>query len=45
MQIILRIKTKLLNATHILLGLDGLKAVNPVKDFRNLSGTADQITF
>lgn len=37
-------QTKLLNATHILLGLDGLKAVNPVKHFRNRSGTADQHT-
>ncbi len=35
-------QTKLLNATHILLGLDGLKVVNPVKYFRNRSGTADQ---
>ena len=37
-------QTHLLNATHILLGLDGLKAVNPVKHFRNRSGTADQHT-
>ena len=37
-------QTALLNATHILLGTDGLKAVNPVKHFRNRSGTADQHT-
>lgn len=37
-------QTALLNATHILLGIDGLKAVNPVKHFRNRSGTADQHT-
>lgn len=37
-------QTALLNATHILLGVDGLKAVNPVKYFRNRSGTADQHT-
>ena len=37
-------QTALLNATHILLGIDGLKAVNPVKYFRNRSGTADQHT-
>lgn len=37
-------QTALLNATHILLGTDGLKAVNPVKHYRNRSGTADQHT-
>lgn len=37
-------QTNLLNASHILLGIDGLKAVNPVKHFRNRSGTADQHT-
>ena len=37
-------QTALLNATHILLGVDGMKAVNPVKHFRNRSGTADQHT-
>ena len=37
-------QTKLLNATHILLGYDGLKTVNPVKYFRNRSGTADEHT-
>ena len=37
-------QTALLNATHILLGIDGLRAVNPVKHFRNRSGTADQHT-
>jgi len=37
-------QTSLLNATHILLGTDGLKAVNPVKHFRNRSGTADEHT-
>ena len=37
-------QTALLNATHILLGTDGYKAVNPVKHFRNRSGTADQHT-
>ena len=37
-------QTAPLNATHILLGTDGLKAVNPVKHFRNRSGTADQHT-
>ena len=37
-------QTALLNATHILLGIDGLKPVNPVKHFRNRSGTADQHT-
>ena len=37
-------QTALLNATHILLGTDGLKAVNPVKHFRNRSGTADEHT-
>lgn len=37
-------QTALLNATHILLGIDGLKSVNPVKHFRNRSGTADQHT-
>ena len=33
-----------MNATHVLLGLDSLKAVNPVKHFRNHSGNADQHT-
>ena len=37
-------QTALLNATHILLGIDGFKSVNPVKHFRNRSGTADQHT-
>lgn len=37
-------QTALLNATHILLGIDGYKAVNPVKHYRNRSGTADQHT-
>ena len=37
-------QTNLLNATHILLGLDGIKSVDPVKHFRNRSGTADQHT-
>ena len=37
-------QTSLLNATHILLGIDGLRVVNPVKHFRNRSGTADQHT-
>lgn len=37
-------QTHLLNATHILLGYDGLKTVNPVKHYRNRSGTADQHT-
>ena len=37
-------QTNLLNATHILLGINGLKAVNPVKHYRNRSGTADQHT-
>ena len=37
-------QTSLLNATHILLGTDGLKAIHPVKHFRNRSGTADQHT-
>ena len=37
-------QTNLLNATHILLGLDGLEAVNPVKYYRNRSGSADQHT-
>ena len=37
-------QTHLLNATHILLGYDGLKTVNPVKYYRNRSGTADQHT-
>lgn len=37
-------QTALLNATHILLGTDGLNAVNPVKYYRNRSGTADQHT-
>ena len=37
-------QTNLMNATHILLGYDGIKAVNPVKHFRNRSGTADQHT-
>ena len=37
-------QTALLNATHILLGIDGIKAVDPVKHFRNRSGTADQHT-
>ena len=37
-------QTALLNATHILLGTDGLKAVKPVKYYRNRSGTADQHT-
>lgn len=33
-----------LNATHILLGTDGIKSVNPVKHYRNRSGTADEHT-
>ena len=37
-------QTSLLNATHILLGYDGLTTVNPVKHYRNRSGTADQHT-
>lgn len=37
-------QTNLMNATHILLGYDGIKTVNPVKHFRNRSGTADQHT-
>ena len=37
-------QTALLNATHILLGTDGYKAVNPVKHYRNRSGTADEHT-
>ena len=37
-------QTHLLNATHILLGYDGLKTMNPVKHYRNRSGTADQHT-
>lgn len=37
-------QTALLNATHILLGIDGYKSVNPVKHYRNRSGTADQHT-
>ena len=37
-------QTALLNAMHILLGIDGIKAVNPVKYYRNRSGTADEHT-
>ncbi len=37
-------QTSLLNATHILLGYNGLKTVNPVKHYRNRSGTADEHT-
>ena len=37
-------QTNLLNATEILLGSDGLKAVNPAKYWRDRSGTADQHT-
>ena len=37
-------QTNFLNATHILLGVNGLKIVNPVKHYRNRSGTADQHT-
>lgn len=37
-------QTALLNATHIMLGADGIKAVNPAQHFRNRSGTADQHT-
>lgn len=37
-------QTALLNATHILLGIDGINAVDPVKHYRNRSGTADQHT-
>ena len=37
-------QTALLNATRIMLGADGIKAVNPAKHFRNRSGTADQHT-
>lgn len=37
-------QTNLLNATHILLGTDGIKSVNPVKHYRNRSGTADEHT-
>ena len=37
-------QTYLLNATHILLGYDGLNTVNPVKHYRNRSGTADEHT-
>lgn len=37
-------QTALLNATHIMLGTDGINAVNPAKHFRNRSGTADQHT-
>ena len=37
-------QTNLLNATEILLGSDGLKAVNPAKYWRHRSGTADQHT-
>ncbi len=37
-------QTALLNATHILLGIDGYQSVNPVKHYRNRSGTADQHT-
>ena len=37
-------QTSLLNATHIMLGNDGINAVNPAKHFRNRSGTADQHT-
>ena len=37
-------QTKLLNATHILLGADGLTAVHPAKYWRHRSGTADQHT-
>ncbi len=38
-------QTLLLNATHILLGKNNIKPVNPVKYYRNRSGTADQHTF
>ena len=37
-------QTALMNATHILLGIDDIKAVNPVKHYRNRSGTADEHT-
>ncbi len=37
-------QTNLLNATHMLLGTDGIKFVNPVKHYRNRSGTADEHT-
>ncbi|MBQ7480017.1 MAG: hypothetical protein IJT01_14160, partial [Selenomonadaceae bacterium] len=37
-------QTNLLNATHILLGTDGLTAVHPAKYWRHRSGTADQHT-
>lgn len=37
-------QTALLNATQIMLNMNGLKTVNPVKHFRNRSGTADQHT-
>lgn len=29
-------QTNLMNVTHILLGYDGIKVVNPVKHFRNI---------
>ncbi|MBR1760514.1 MAG: hypothetical protein IJ741_04960 [Schwartzia sp.] len=37
-------QTHLLNATHILLGTDGLCTVHPAKYWRHRSGTADQHT-
>lgn len=37
-------QTNLLNATEILLGNTGLKAVNPAQHWRDRSGTADQHT-
>ena len=37
-------QTDLLNATEIMLGSDGYKAVDPAKHWRNRSGTADQHT-
>ena len=37
-------QTNLLNATHILLGANGLTAVHPAKYWRHRSGTADQHT-
>lgn len=40
----MKYKNSLLNATHILLGTDGIKFVNPVKHYRNRSGTADEHT-
>ena len=37
-------QTNLLNATEIILGAEGLNAVDPAKYFRVRSGTADQHT-